>query len=171
MKTTRLLTAGGVLAASLALAACGGGPAQTATKPADTAKTSNSATTLSVKSVGGIGDVLVDSTGKALYASNVEMGGKVACINGCTEFWQPLTVASGTPTAPADAGKLGVVKRPDGTRQVTADGKLLYTFSEDSPGKVTGNGFSDQFDGQHFTWNAVLAGGKQAGDSGTAGGY
>jgi predicted lipoprotein with Yx(FWY)xxD motif len=165
MKTTRLLTAGTVVAASLLLVACGGGdPARTATKP-------DSATTLSVKSVGGIGDVLVDSTGQALYSSDVEADGKVACVNGCTSFWQPLTVDSGMPTAPADAGKLGVVKRPDGTRQVTAGGKLLYTFSEDSPGKVTGNGFSDDFDGRHFTWNAVLAGGKTAGSSGGAGGY
>jgi predicted lipoprotein with Yx(FWY)xxD motif len=165
MNTTRLLAAGGVLAASLVLAACGGGD------PANTATKSSSATTLSVKSVGGIGDVLVDAKGQALYASDVEANGKVVCVNGCTAFWQPLTVDSGMPTAPADAGKLGVVKRPDGTRQVTANGKLLYTFSEDSPGKVTGNGFSDEFDGRHFMWNAVLAGGKRASSSGDVGGY
>jgi predicted lipoprotein with Yx(FWY)xxD motif len=171
MNTTRLLTAGGVLAASLVLVACGGGSDGTATKPAGTATKSAGASTLSVKSVAGIGDVLVDSDGRALYASDLEANGKVACVKGCTAFWQPLTVDSGTPTAPAEVGKLGVVKRPDGTRQVTAGGKLLYTFSEDSPGKVTGNGFSDDFDGRHFTWNAVLAGGETAGSSGDVGGY
>jgi predicted lipoprotein with Yx(FWY)xxD motif len=171
MKTTRLLTAGAVVAASLVLVACGGGPAGTTTKPARTATKSQSASTLSVKSVAGIGNVLVDSEGRALYASDLEADGKVACVKGCTAFWQPLTVDSGTPMAPAEAGKLGVVRRPDGTRQVTAGGKLLYTFTEDSPGKVTGNGFSDDFDGRHFTWNAVLAGGKTAGSSGDVDGY
>jgi hypothetical protein len=59
-----------------------------------------------------------------------------------------------------------MVRRPDGAKQVTANGKLLYTFSQDTPGKVTGNGFSDDFGGRHFTWNAVLARGKTAGTSG-----
>jgi predicted lipoprotein with Yx(FWY)xxD motif len=164
MHTTRPLTAGAVLAASLILVACGGEPAGTATK-------SESASTVSVKSVAGIGDVLVDSAGRALYASDLEADGKVACVKGCTAFWQPLTLDSGAPAAPAEVGKLGVVKRPDGSRQVTAGGKLLYTFAEDSPGKVTGNGFSDDFDGRHFTWTAVLAGGKEADSSGAVGGY
>jgi len=163
MNTTRLLAAAFVTT-SLAVAACGGDSARTATK-------SGSPSTVSVKSIAAIGDVLVDPKGQALYASDVEADGQVRCVDGCTAFWQPLTLDSGTPVAPADAGKLGVVKRPDGTRQVTAGGKLLYTFSEDSPGKVTGNGFSDDFDGRHFTWNAVLAGGETAGSSGNMGGY
>jgi predicted lipoprotein with Yx(FWY)xxD motif len=171
MNITRLFAAGGVLAASLVLVACGGGSSDTATKPAVTATKSAGTSTLSVKSVNGIGDVLVDSQGRALYASDLEADGKVACVKGCTAFWQPLPVDSGMPAAPAEIGKLGVVKRPDGTRQVTAGGKLLYTFTEDSPGKVTGNGFSDDFDGRHFTWTAVLAGGKKADSSGAVGGY
>ena len=58
--------------------------------------------------------------------------------------------------------QLGVIDRPDGTQQVTADGKPLYTFTEDSPGEVKGNGFSDDFGSQHFTWHAVLANGTTA---------
>jgi predicted lipoprotein with Yx(FWY)xxD motif len=163
----RLLIAGAALAASLVIVACGDSSSETAA-PAGGGQT------VSIKSIDGIGDVLVDASGKALYASDVESDGKVHCTDGCTSFWQPLTVDSGTPTAAdgvgklgvikrADGvGKLGVIKRADGARQVTADGKLLYTFSEDSAGEVEGNGFADDFDGQHFTWNAVLAGGKLA---------
>ena len=151
----RLLIAGAALAASLVIVACGDSSSETAA-PAGGGQT------VSVKSIDGIGDVLVDASGKALYASEVEADGKVHCTDGCTSFWQPLTVDSGTPTAADGVGKLGVIKRADGARQVTADGKLLYTFSEDSAGKVEGNGFADDFDGQHFTWNAVLAGGKLA---------
>jgi predicted lipoprotein with Yx(FWY)xxD motif len=157
---TRLLAAAAV-AASLVLAACGGGGSSSTSTPAATS------TTVAVKPVSGIGNVLVDSAGKALYSSNVEAGGKVMCTGACTSFWKPLTVGSGNPTAASGAGKLSVVKRPDGTRQVALDGKPLYTFAQDAPGKVQGNGFSDDFAGQHFTWTAVLAGGKSSGSTTT----
>jgi predicted lipoprotein with Yx(FWY)xxD motif len=155
----RLLIAGAVLAASLVIAACGDDSSDESSAPAGGGQT------VAVKSIDGIGDVLVDADGKALYASDVESDGKVHCTDGCTSFWEPLTLDSGTPTAADGVGKLGVVKRADGARQVTADGKLLYTFTQDSAGEVEGNGFSDDFDGEHFTWNAVLAGGKLAGSS------
>jgi hypothetical protein len=54
---------------------------------------------------------------------------------------------------------LAVIDRPDGSKQLAVAGKPLYTFSQDSPGKVTGDGVSDDFSGQHFTWHAVLADG------------
>ena len=38
------------------------------------------------------------------------------------------------------------------------DDKPAYTFSEDTPGAVTGDGFSDDFDGRHFVWSVVAAG-------------
>jgi predicted lipoprotein with Yx(FWY)xxD motif len=155
----RLLIAGVALAASLVLAACGDNSEETA------APAGGGGQTVALKSIDGIGDVLVDAGGKALYASDVESDGKVHCTDGCTSFWEPLTLDSGSPTAADGVGKLGVIKRADGARQVTADGKLLYTFSEDSAGEVEGNGFSDDFDGEHFTWNAVLAGGKLASSS------
>jgi hypothetical protein len=79
---------------------------------------------------------------------------------------EALTLAGGKPTASAHAGKLAVITHPNGTKQVTANGKPLYTFAEDSPGRATANGFTDDFGGHHFTWNVVHAGGK----TNTAGG-
>jgi predicted lipoprotein with Yx(FWY)xxD motif len=161
----RLLTSGAALAATLVLAACGGAGGGSAKSPT----TADGTTTVAVRQVEGIGRVLVDATGRALYSSDVEADGKVRCTGACTSFWKPLTLASGTPSAVAGAGRLDVVKRPDGTDQVTADGRPLYTFSEDPPGDVTGNGFSDAFNGRRFTWTAVRADGKAAGTSGGAG--
>ena len=158
----RLLIPGAALAASLVLAACGGGGSDSS----DSAPAAASGMTVAVKSIDGIGDVLVDSGGKALYASDVEADGKVRCTGACTSFWKPLTVDSAKPTVADDVGSVGVVSRPDGAKQVTVGGKLLYTFTEDGPGTVEGNGFADDFDGHHFTWNAVLAGGDVAGSSG-----
>jgi predicted lipoprotein with Yx(FWY)xxD motif len=160
----RLFTSGAAVAATLILAACGGGGGGSSDS-GSAAPAGGRGDTVAVKEIDGVGDVLVDASGKALYTSDVEADGKVHCTGACTSFWEPLTVGSGTPTAAADAGKLGVADRPDGTKQVTVDGKLLYTFSEDEPGKVKGNGFADDFDGRHFTWNAVLAGGGSADSS------
>ena len=60
-----------------------------------------------------------------------------------------------------------------GTRkQVTFDGKPLYTFVEDtSPDTVTGNGVSDSFDGTSFTWHVASIGTTQSGSTSTQGGY
>ena len=153
----RLVITAAVLASAVGLAACG-----SSSNSSSTTAASSGGTTVAVKSMPGLGNVLVDSAGKTLYSSNVEANGTVHCTGACTSFWKPLTVGSGMPTATGNAGKLTIIKRPDGTRQVALDGKPLYTFSEDAPGKVQGNGFSDNFGGTHFTWNAVLAGGKSS---------
>lgn len=152
----RLMTLGVALPAALAIAACGGG----GSSGASTAAGSNaSTTTVAVRQLPDVGSVLVDHNGKALYSSDLEASGKIVCDNTCNVFWKPLTPGAGKPTASAGAGKLGEITRPDGSTQVTDNGKPLYTFSKDSPGKATGNGFTDDFGGHHFTWNVVHAGG------------
>jgi len=118
------------------------------------ASTGSGGATVSVKRIAGKGSVLVDAKGQALYRSDQERNGMVLCKGGCLSFWQPLIV-SGTPKGKSLAGKLGVVKRPDGGRQVTYNGRLLYAFKLDKSGKVTGDGFKDAFGGQKFTWHVA----------------
>jgi predicted lipoprotein with Yx(FWY)xxD motif len=153
----RLLTVTALAGGLVLFAACGGddnaGGSPAATSPG------GSAPTVSTTKVADLGTVLVDAHGMALYAADQEADGSVRCTSACTSFWIPLPAGDGTPTAGPGVSDLGAVERPDGTRQVTADGKLLYTFAQDSPGKVTGNGFSDEFGDQHLTWHAVLASG------------
>jgi predicted lipoprotein with Yx(FWY)xxD motif len=115
--------------------------------------------------------LLVDSTGAALYSSEQEKGGAVMCTGGCTQIWLPLKApSSGQPTAgDGVSGKLGTVKRPDGTPQVTLDGRPLYRFAEDTEkGKATGDNVSDSFGGQKFTWHAE--GDSSSSGSGSSGG-
>lgn len=155
----RLITLGIAIPAALTIAACG--------STSSAAGSATSSNTVSVRQLPGVGSVLVDHTGKALYANDLEAGGKLICDSAaCNAFWRPLTLRAGKPTASAGAGKLGVITRPDGKRQVTANGKPLYTFSEDSSGKATGNGFTDDFGGHHFTWNVVHAGRTKASGAG-----
>jgi predicted lipoprotein with Yx(FWY)xxD motif len=84
----------------------------------------------------------------------------LCATDACTSFWEPLTV-SGSPTGGSGLpAKLDVIRRPDGARQVAIDGKLLYSFVQDDPGEVTGDGFEDAFDGQTLTWRVVHADGS-----------
>ena len=149
----RVMIALVAVVAVLALAACGGaGSDSGASSPgADTA-------TVSVEELGDSGRVLVDSAGKALYAADEEADSSVVCTGACTSFWIPLTIDGGAPSGNSLPSELDVVERGNGTRQVTFDGKRLYTFVEDEPGEVTGDGFSDAFDGQQFTWHVVSIG-------------
>jgi predicted lipoprotein with Yx(FWY)xxD motif len=149
----RLLLASAVIAAAATLAACGGGG--DSGNSSGTATPATGTATVSAAEIGDLGDVLVDSTGKALYAADEEAGGEVVCTGACESFWMPLTIDGGAPSGDALTGQLGIAQRPDGSRQVTYDGKRLYSFVEDAPGEVTGDGFSDAFDGQQFTWHVV----------------
>jgi predicted lipoprotein with Yx(FWY)xxD motif len=159
-------TIAATIAAAVALAACGGGGSGGATAAAPSA----SGKTVSAQAIGGAGSVLVDSSGQALYASDQETAaGKVLCTGACNSFWMPLTVSGGAPKAGSVPGKLGIVKRPDGTKQVTYNGKLLYSFTQEGPGQVTGDGFNDAFGGRQFTWHVISVGGG-AGSSSTASG-
>ncbi len=67
---------------------------------------------------------------------------------------------------------LAVITRDDGGKQVTLDGRPLYRFSEDpAPGKVTGDGFKDDFGGVSFTWHAVTPSGATRTSRPSGGGY
>ena len=164
----RLLIAIAAVVAVLALAACGGGEGDSSDSSA-AAPSSNGTATVSVEEVGDSGRVLVDSGGKALYTSEEEAASDVVCTETCADFWIPLTIDEGAPTGDSIPGELGVAERPDGTRQVTLDGERLYSFVEDEPGEVTGDGFSDAFDGQQFTWHVVSAGGAPDSNQGDTG--
>ena len=156
-------------AAALALAACGSsddGSALSSAAPAGGL--------VSVATVDGT-DVLADSAGKTLYSAPVETGGKILCLDGCTSFWEPVvgTSADAKQAAGTLDADLGVVMRPDGRSQLTFDGLPLYTFAEESSGKLQGDGFVDDFQGTHFEWQAARTSGGSASSSDTSsgGGY
>lgn len=157
----RLLIAGGVGAVALvagiaiAIAATSGGSGG-GTKSSGGAPSRGA--TVSARQIAGSGNVLVDSTGHALYFNDQEKNGMALCDGACLSFWTPLTVKA-TPQASTLPGKLGVVTRPDGAKQVTYNGKLLYTFYEDDSGQVGGDGFDDAFGGKQFTWHVAHANG------------
>jgi predicted lipoprotein with Yx(FWY)xxD motif len=171
----RLMISLAAVVAVLALAACGGDGYDSSDSP-PAAQSGDDTATVSVEELGDSGRVLVDSAGKALYAADEEADSGVVCTGACTSFWIPLTIDEAAPSGKSLPSELGVVERGDGTRQVTFDGKRLYTFVEDESGAATGDGFSDVFDGQQFTWHVVSVGeppdsNQEGGDTGGPFGY
>ena len=154
----RLLFSTAMASAAVALTACGASDGAVGSAPAQVPAAAH-AQTVSVMAAGGMGNILVDSSGMALYTPDQEADGTVHCVAACLSYWIPLAPGASTPTSLADGTTLGVITRPDGTQQVTTGGRPLYTFAMDAAGKVTGDGAADSFADQHFTWHVVHADG------------
>jgi predicted lipoprotein with Yx(FWY)xxD motif len=120
-----------------------------------------SAITISTRQITGVGTVLTDQSGKTLYSPEQEASGMIKCTGACLSFWFPVTVAKGATPRAASAltGTLSSIQRPDGGgRQLTYNGKPLYTFRLDTgPGQDHGNDFTDHFGGLTFNWHAATA--------------
>lgn len=86
------------------------------------------------------GSVLVDAEGFALYAFTQDSPGQSSCTGGCAEFWPPAVV-EGQPTAGEglEADFLSTLVRPDGSSQLTYNGRPLYRYqADDGPGITQG---------------------------------
>jgi predicted lipoprotein with Yx(FWY)xxD motif len=142
--------------AALVLAACGGDEGEDGAT-ASAADTGGGSGLISIQSVDGM-DVLADSEGRTLYTAEVERG-EILCTDACTSFWDPtLASAMEAKSAAQDLGvDLGVVERPDGEQQLSLEGLPLYSFTEEDPGQLEGDGFVDDFEGTHFEWEVAAA--------------
>jgi predicted lipoprotein with Yx(FWY)xxD motif len=104
---------------------------------------------LKTAKVGSLGRVVVSSTGRTLYHYTDEQKGKVGCSGACAKQWPPLLLKSGVkPVAGAGitASKLGVLKRPDGTLQVTYGDLGLYLYAGDAKaGEANGEAIEDSW--------------------------
>ncbi len=134
-----LLISLGVIA--LLAAACSSGSSASSSTTSTTSSSSTSAgsaVVVKVVTISPYGQILVDSSGKPLYT----LSG--ACTGTCTSAWPALTVSAGVkPTGGAGVkGTLSAVKQADGKYQVTYNGSPLYTFVQDSPDHVTGQGIA-----------------------------
>ena len=97
--------------------------------------------------------ILVNRRRLTLYSLSAERHGRFICITSfCLSLWRPLVVPRAT--KPTGVRGLGVVRRPDGRRQVAYRGAPLYQFVQDTkPGQLKGNGFKDV-----GVWRPVVVG-------------
>lgn len=90
------------------------------------------------------GSFLADMSFRTLYVfANDTTPGTSACVDGCAANWPPLTIPAGaSPVAQGYLpGTLGTIQRPDGSTQVTLDGRPVYRFANDAnPGDANGDG-------------------------------
>jgi len=91
----------------------------------------------------GAGTVLASSRGLTLYYYSEDQphSGKSACTGACATAWPPLAAPVKAPPGVRLPGKLGIITRPGGVRQVTLNGYPLYLYAGDkAPGQSAGNG-------------------------------
>ena len=135
-------------AAGVALAACGSSGTN---GTAAAASNVTGAATKDVKTRStSLGTILVNSKGLSLYRLSGEKKGHFICTGSCTQLWHPLHPRKGkAPTG--TVGHLGLVTRPDHSKQITYKGHPLYRFAQDTkPGDTKGQGFKDV-----GTWSVI----------------
>src|SRR3989440_6004390 len=167
----RLPAAMVLVAAALLAAACGssssgsGGTSGTSSSPA------SSGSALKTTQISGV-TVLTNAKGFTLYWFVPDTSTKSNCNGSCAQIWPPVT---GPATAGSGVtGKLGTIRRSDGSIQATYDGHPLYTYTADTaPGQANGNGIN----ASGGVWHEVTASGAAApassasASSGGGGGY
>jgi predicted lipoprotein with Yx(FWY)xxD motif len=98
--------------------------------------------TVAARSLPGVGRVLVNSRGYALYVFAPDNRRAVTCTGACAGTWPPLMLPSGSrPTAGAGVkpALLGSDRDPAGGRVVTYDSWPLYAYADDmQPGQANG---------------------------------
>jgi len=82
--------------------------------------------------------VLTNAEGRTLYWFAPDTATKSVCNGSCAGYWPP--VHGPLSAGPGVTGKLGTIKRADGSIQETYNGHPLYTYIADSgPGQARGN--------------------------------
>ena len=137
----------GLAAMALMVAACAGtgaagaaGSAGSSVRVVSSPSTGSSSTALKTRKINGV-TVLTNAKGFTLYWFAPDTSTKSNCNGSCAAIWPPV---KGPATAgPGVTGKLGTIKRSDGSTQATYNGHPLYTYVADTaPGQARGNGLN-----------------------------
>ena len=169
----RVATAAAALLAVTALAGCGSSGGTTAASSGSASSSSSSAGSSSSRGAdlgvgrSSLGEVVVNASKMTTYVFTKDKpgSGTSSCTGQCAVLWPPVKTTSTTPTVDGVKGAVGTITLPDGSRQVTLDGRPLYLFAKDTkPGDVAGQGVGN-------VWYAVGPDGSMVTGGGTGGGY
>jgi predicted lipoprotein with Yx(FWY)xxD motif len=94
-------------------------------------------TALKTTTIGGT-TILTNAKGFTLYSFAPDTPATSKCYGSCAVYWPPVT---GTAAAGQGLpGRVGTIRRTDGSHQLTYNGHPLYTYIGDSaPGQARGN--------------------------------
>ena len=125
---------------------------------------------VTVRTIAGLGPVLVDGQGITLYLYSTDHQGQPSrCYDICAVQWPPLIVPSGV-TKPVvgpgiEPALLGTAPRTDGTTQITYDGWPLYLWPPDkAPGQANGQALTNA----GGVWYVINPAGKVVKTAGSA---
>ncbi len=130
-------------------------PAAATSRPAPSARSDPA---LAVRDTSELGKVVVDAEGYTLYRFDADQARDATCVGACASTWLPATV---DPDARlelegVDAEAVGLVRRGDGSYQLTIAGWPLYRFAGDpKPGGSGGHGLGG-------SWSAISPSGAKA---------
>jgi predicted lipoprotein with Yx(FWY)xxD motif len=103
--------------------------------------------------------VVVNAKGRTVYRFEKDDNNppRTACAGDCLKTWQPVLAPNGVQVDDGiDNQLVGVITRPDGSKQLTLKGWPLYYFHKDLKlGQIAGHGVKGQ-------WFAITAGGGKA---------
>ncbi len=141
-----------VLVTAAMLLGCGADssepPAESRTRPAaqdDRATTSTAPSErkarrrgIRIKAVDSqFGTIVGDGRGQAVYLFDREETKKSECYGDCARAWPPVLTRGRPVAGKGIRGRLlGTTGRRNGKRQVTHDGRPLYYYVDDAPGRV-----------------------------------
>ena len=101
--------------------------------------------------------MLVTGAGMTVYVylPDPTSPSRTTCTGDCANDWPPVLLTVRTPKVSGiDGSRVGIVVRPDGSRQVTLNGYPLYRFAADlRPGDIRGESVGE-------TWFAVDSSGN-----------
>ena len=90
-----------------------------------------------------LGKIIVDGKGMTAYFfdNDTANSGTSTCAGPCATAWPAITSTSDTPAAIGITGTIGTITRVTGEKQLTINGRPIYTFANDkAPGDVNGQG-------------------------------
>jgi predicted lipoprotein with Yx(FWY)xxD motif len=127
------------------------GTSNPSTNPTTSQPMTSAGLTLNDSGGGIFGAYLSATNGMTLYQYTKDTNNVSNCTGACATAWPPYTVSAAAAASltsdPGIVGKIGTIKRADGSLQVTYRGLPLYFFAGDTkPGDRKGeavNGFTE----------------------------
>ena len=158
MRKSGWAAAAGLGSAVLLLTACGGSSGSSSTSSSTSTATAQSTATpngqpssvvglppkgsvVLIVQKSALGYVLAAANGQVLYTYDKDTkGGTPTCTGSCAAIWPPLTGNPVVSSAAQGLGTIGTVSDANGAKQVTYNGKPLYTFKGAKPLATKANG-------------------------------
>jgi predicted lipoprotein with Yx(FWY)xxD motif len=104
---------------------------------------------LEIDDRGDLGEIVVDGTGRTVYAFSRDPLNEPTCYDACADTWLPLLARSHPASGIGiDVGSADVVVRHDGGNQVTYKGIPLYRYAGDKIDRDANGQGLNLFDGE-----------------------